>query len=693
MATSKKTTIRVFMDLELYKAEKLNQKGSSLRKSIQNNNTPILDLLVREALQNSLDAKDSVKTHKYVNVDFTVGDFDRKAMERELPGVCFSGKDWGKRFIAVRDSYTNGLTGDYEDKSSNLFKLVYGIMEAQQAAGAGGSWGIGKTIYFRVGTGLVIYYSRVKCGDHYESLLAADFVEDETGRDAILPPVDGVRYGIAFWGKMIRGKDSVKETRDERTIGRMLEAFGLEPFENDTTGTVIIIPYINEEALLKDNVTIDDEGAAYDSPWWMDNVPDFIRISVQRWYSARLANRKYIGKYLNVSVNGMPITKRDMEPFFKLTQALYNKAALTIANSEDAETVSFPDTEIFCEEIRVNKQIYPNEAGRIAFAKVSREQLGMVSPDNNPSPYVYVKSSYDEDDFGKPIIMYCRKPGMVVSYEIKDSGWVSGIPDTGEGEFLVGFFVLNSDPLLQDIDSEMTLEEYVRKTEKADHCAWEDCALGTVKPYILAKIKRNVARKVAAAYEAPVEEDDKSEDSGLGTLLGRILLPPEGFGRRPSQTPAREPGTESTTHRNIRYTYFVSEFTPDGIVVSLRASTGKRSASSFGFEFKMDSVTGPISAATWEEEMCLDLPFVLENVGLTVNRLDGKRLGTEHLVNEPGESSFGQLELQGITSGKGSWHGLSAMFADGASHQFDVDLTLTVSVARKDVKPVLTFDV
>ena len=131
------------MDIERYKAEKLNQKGSSLRKQIQNNTTPVLDLFVREAVQNSLDARDDNSKSRSVNVDFTVGSFNRAAMEKELEKVDFaSKKDWGNKFIAVRDSNTTGLTGRYEEKSSNLFKLVYGIMEAQTASGAGGSWGI-----------------------------------------------------------------------------------------------------------------------------------------------------------------------------------------------------------------------------------------------------------------------------------------------------------------------------------------------------------------------------------------------------------------------------------------------------------------------------------------------------------------------------------------------------------------------
>ena len=687
------------MDIELYKADKLNQKGSSLRKQIQNNTTPVLDLLVREAVQNSLDARDNSSKSSSVNVEFTVGSFNRATMEKELERVDFaSKKNWGNKFIAVRDSNTTGLTGRYENKGSNLFKLVYGIMEAQKASGAGGSWGIGKTVYFRVGTGLVIYYSRVKTDDGYESLLAADFVEDEARKDALLPAVDGEKYGIAFWGKKIRGKDSVKECRDSKAVTRMLKAFDIKPFEEDETGTVIIIPYINEKALLKNNVTSED-GSGTSSPFWTKDVAEYLRISVQRWYSARLANRKYQGKYLNVKVNGKSIRQSDMEPFFQVTQALYNKAALTLADSTEADLVTIPDTEIFCEEIRINSQINPNTAGIISFAKVSRRQLGMTPPDNCPSPYVYVNSVLDEDDFGKPVIMYCRKPGMVVSYEVKDSGWVSGIPATEDDEFLIGYFVLNQEPLLQNVVENLSLEDYVRKTEKADHAAWEDVDLTpefTVtggKPTIISKIRKNVARKVAGAFAVEEDEEEKTSDSGLSTLLGRILLPPEGFGRKPSQSPAKAPGENpSTTHKNIRFSYHVSEFTPDGMKVELHATSGKRSAEVLGFEFKMDSVAGPISAASWEEETSLDVPFTLKEVEIKVNKLDGRKSGACCLVDDPGDDTAAPLKFGRLLSKASGWYGLSIEFLDGTAHQFDINMTLDVAVSRKDVKPVLSFD-
>lgn len=156
------------MQIEIAEPGRMTQTGSSLIRLIQNNNMPVLDLLVREAVQNSLDARKA--NSKYVEVDFLTGTFSSDQLGNELEQLRKPlHKRFGKgdyEYIAVRDSHTVGLTGvmDYkkvkDNTYGNLLKLVYEICKPQETEGAGGSWGIGKTVYFRIGIGLVIYYSR-----------------------------------------------------------------------------------------------------------------------------------------------------------------------------------------------------------------------------------------------------------------------------------------------------------------------------------------------------------------------------------------------------------------------------------------------------------------------------------------------------------------------------------------------------
>ena len=687
------------MKIELYSAQKLSLKGSDLQKMIQNKDMPILDLLVRESVQNSLDAKDDDSPSRFVTVEFNYGDFNREALNAELEGINLSSKPlWGNRYLAISDKNTVGLTGKFDDKKSNLYKLVFGIMDAQQASGAGGSWGIGKTVYFRVGVGLVIYYSRIKnVSGGYETLLSAAFVEDETSDTALVPPVNGQKYGIAWWGdEIFPNSRTIRETRNQKSIDRILQAFDLPPYKGAETGTRIIIPFIDEQFLLSHNQPAREDGTL--APFWMSNLRDYLRISVQKWYIARLNNKKYLyGKYLNLSINGKAIDPGSIEPFFKLTQNLYNKAALTIAKSADAESIKYVDADINTFDVRIYSEINPNEVGQCAYVKVNRKQLGMTPPDNCPSPYEYVNSAVDEDDFGKPIVMFCRKPGMVVSYKTEGK-WVEAIPKSSADEYIIAWFVLNSQPKLTSAD--ISVEDYIRKSEMADHCSWDDCALDSQKPTIITKIKRSVSRKLAKAFEEAKDDGDKTADTGLGTLLGRLLLPPEGFGGRPT-LPSPPPGPiegggsglggSSTTRNSVRYKYSIVKYTPTGMLLQMSVSTGKKKTSVFGFSLEMDSIKGSISADNWKNDLRLPLPFSLDSVKMSIKKVDEDNKEAVWTIQKGGGSQYGRITVKQINTKDGEWYGLNFAFSDDESHAVDLVLYLDITIHRKDIKPVLSF--
>lgn len=132
--------------------------------------------------------------------------------------------------------------------------MIYEISKPQEAEGAGGSWGLGKTVYFRVGIGLVVYYSRILNEEGiYESRLAASLVENEMNADSLIPALPGKsKRGIAWWGQEI-GSNKTKPITDEKYIEKILNIFEIEPYEGDLTGTTIIIPYIDEQMLLENN--------------------------------------------------------------------------------------------------------------------------------------------------------------------------------------------------------------------------------------------------------------------------------------------------------------------------------------------------------------------------------------------------------------------------------------------------------
>lgn len=200
------------MKIEIAEPGRMTQSGSSLLKLIQNNDMPVLDLFVRESVQNSLDAKND--TDRYVTVKFKSGEFVKEKLNKELEGITdalnirYSNEKY--EFISIMDTNTVGLTGKlhYDDindnRYGNLLKLIYEISKPQDAEGAGGSWGLGKTVYFRVGMGLVLYYSRIKKEDgSYESRMAACLVEDENNENSLIPQYQekskrGIAWSMSF---------------------------------------------------------------------------------------------------------------------------------------------------------------------------------------------------------------------------------------------------------------------------------------------------------------------------------------------------------------------------------------------------------------------------------------------------------------------------------------------------------------
>ena len=116
------------MEIEIAEHGRMTESGSSLLRLIQNNNIPLLDLLVRESVQNSLDA--AKEKAKSVNVEFVTGKFDAAALnahfdritqklDKKYPSAYGDHYD----FIQIKDSGTNGLTGpvSYDDVENNQF--------------------------------------------------------------------------------------------------------------------------------------------------------------------------------------------------------------------------------------------------------------------------------------------------------------------------------------------------------------------------------------------------------------------------------------------------------------------------------------------------------------------------------------------------------------------------------------------
>lgn len=685
------------MKIEIAKEGRMDMSGQGLLRAIQNNSMPLLDLFVRESVQNSLDAG-TAKTG-FVQVDFGIGQFDCMDLAYEFEGISDAliqqYREDNNKYIYVKDRNTEGLTGPmhFSDKvvsnSRNLLKLVYEIAKPQENKGAGGSWGYGKTIYFRVGIGLVIYYSRIKMDDgSFQSRLAACLVEDEKRPDALLndPHLKSHR-GLAWWGDLYEFSSSgaseigTVPVTDEQTIGRILDVFGIERYIGEETGTAIIIPYIDEEKLLKNNIGSDVKNVP-----WLSSVESYLRIAIQRWYIGRLNNPTYtkIQKqpWLKITVNGEGITTEEMaEPFIEI-QKLYN-LALTGEKRNDT---------YHCQAIPLRKYFRNTTSGYIAYKMYSPEEMGMCPPVNNPNPFFFVKNEDGTDDLkdGDVILTYFRKPGMAVTYDTGGE-WVNKIKLNNEksGDVLIAVYVLNSsnrfaDKQIKDLE---TIEDYFRASEKADHTSWYDINVNDTYPRLLAKIQQGIRKRINESYKE-AQKIPEQESSSLSKMFGEYFLPPQGFGKRAGRKPKpKRKEKEVVKHKDIKVTVREDQIKLNGqkMIMPVTFEVGKP-VNSFSFLLEVSADGKSIPISQWRDKVGLIVPFEINSVKVKTVQTDKRIVEKNFTLKDQIEGKSFRMEI--LKNVFGDYYGINL-----TSAYKDIMITMDIIIEINDFAAEMKYQI
>ncbi|WP_404354879.1 hypothetical protein LG291_14585 [Cytobacillus firmus] len=622
------------MKIEIAGFSKMSQTGSSLLKSLQNNNLPVLDLLIRESIQNSLDAALPADQYDSVIVDMGIRDVNVHSLGKHFEGIEDT---LNERFASthpkslyIRDKNTTGLTGNIDYRSGlqeagNIYKLIYGISLPQTQEGAGGSWGLGKTVYFRLGIGLVIYYTRIQKADNtYEERLAATLVENEESKISILPKDTGWNRGIAWWGQELeQGKDSTIPITDTAEIHDILQSLHIEPFKDEETGTTVIIPFINEELS-----QITTEGTP---PWWETSIESYLKIAVQRWYAPRLDNPRFpYGKWLDFKINGQSLKSEKLEPAFREIQYLYNKAANPLSKDEK-QLLEKNNVHIYDVNLRgivkPSQEDRPN-GGVVAFKKYTQKELGMVRPVNALSPFEYINRENISDTMNSPIVTYVRKPGMLINYEIS-SEWCTNI-EVNKDEYLLAIFVPNS--FSQLITNTIpTLEEYLRKSEEADHASWSNLQIDGKSTRLVSSIKNSVRKALSSVFKQKEKKQDPYGTTMLAKKFGKILLPPSGYGKRYNGATPTKPipsGSNTSSKRKDSFTLKNQHYNKDGNLIAnfLLKLTPKVKETSI--ELIVQSETGVINPNDWENEKSgIGTAFPIEIKDICINKINDSVVG------------------------------------------------------------------
>lgn len=605
----------------------MQESGAFLLRALQNEETPLLDLLVRESVQNALDAGRDGNQAEPVSVDFHIREHSLDA----ITSTFSEGLDLqmlAKRYLRtpklleIRDSGTEGLTGPMtfdsvgaDGQHGNFLKLVFEIGRTRVDEGAGGSWGLGKTCYFRMGAGLVIYYSRINTAEGYEERLVASLVEDENREDRLQLKT---QTGIAWWG----ANESLQAITAPEHIQEILKAFGTQSFTGKTTGTAIIIPLLKENLL----PVFDEEGGRV--PWWYNSYEDYVNVAIQRWFSARLDNPFFSsGRYLRASVSGKEIASRDMLPIFRVSQCLYDRAIGEAPEKEDYLTaIGVNNNDVLCRAIQLRGEFIGNgNAGWLLAVTITPHQLHMDAPDNVPSPETCIFSKADSGPPHRPIMTFMRSPGMSICWDdsIDSRGWAGGFPGFADGRYVIGLFLPDSERELLPSEARglrptvQNLEGYLRSCERADHAAWIDVNGGRV----VEKIRAQCGRALKDFGVLPQPSVTVKPLMRMSRKLAELVLPSRGFGgdgrfgkATPRTTFVQSSKSKGCTTLSPELEIMEIRYAASAIVMKWCLRWGMvQPDMPREITVSVDSEAGPITFDAWFESGLGAFPFRLES--------------------------------------------------------------------------------
>lgn len=631
--------------------------GGGILKALQNDTMPEIDLFIRESIQNSADAALKMKGG-FSRIEFKIGSFSPKKLNAELEVVSHEldrqHPEAEARYIEVRDSKTAGLTGPVTIKEAqsledhgNYFKLIFESGEEQTnstAGQAGGSWGYGKSVYYRAGIGLVMYYSRISPS---ESRLIFAMIENKKNKNSVLRKAAPDSVGRAWWG-ILPAKTKGKKTdpgtdilpiTDESEIERILNIFDLEPFQKKETGTSIVIPYIDEkrflEGIFPDDCGVNDD--VIDLCSWRNHLEEYMKLSASRWYAPKIGNKSLNAfpehKWLDVRINDVAIRSKDMNPIFQLAQELYSSALYANANMEYA-------MDNFCNEIEVvkipSRRIQGGVAGHAAVARIPFAKLQRLDCPQNPRIYLRLFSFKNEND---PIVMFSRTPGLILDY--KNAGpWAQKILRSEEEEvYTFVFFAPICDREIKAVDTGkdgldglngLPLGEYLRRCEKSDHMNWED----STGVNIITNIQGQIASKINAKIKPLSVVSGATASVSLANRLGRRLLPSLKEEKKRGRGGSGGEGGGSTTTKNLKMTIEPPSFYGDCTEVpfQLLFSNSRKSAS---FElFVQDESGATLGAKQWRDLFGTAFPMSISSIEACKSQTDAGRGAIAPFTND-----------------------------------------------------------
>jgi len=256
-----------------------------------------------------------------------------------------------------------------------------------------------------------------------------------------------------------------------------------------------------------------------------------LALAIQKWYCPLLENGSYQhGHSLVAKVNGKNAWAHPF-PVFNLVHE---------ANSVSLEDLPAKGWKI--QDVRINATFESPIVGKLAFRDLDDADLGMCPPDNHVHPFRHLGIDGTEDSGCKIIGAYRRKPGMILTWNDKDMFGPNVRRRDSERNSIFLFFPISdlkfSETFLRRFnpkDKIIALEDYLRKTEKADHMKWTDLQGFDVISRISKGIERIMTSHLEREQHIPSPQKIPLD---LSRAIADLILP-EGWsndGAHPAQS-------------------------------------------------------------------------------------------------------------------------------------------------------------
>jgi hypothetical protein len=553
-----------------------------------------LDLLVRELVQNSLDARlpgKEVAIHIVVQdnnlprVDALQEFLGQSDAFQLKPTDHLIGRVAGKRLL-VRDTGTTGLTGAPEilremsglDEAvgDNLLKFMHLDLTHPTVESRGGSHGKGKLAAYDAGFGLVVVYSRVKQDQRFIDRLSARWLH--LSNDC--PILDKVQSRTQLWW-LKQGKvwDQPVIGSDSSDMRHWLKRLGFPEFEAGETGTCVLVPFLDPDVL----------GVAAESTGF---ERDFER-AVRRWYGARIANgasdaRSGLGARsrqsderpadtgrLSVFVNDEPVSAGELE---NLEREMYLACLDKNERNVRIKGIGVPV------EVRFHKATIKRTelSFTFAWARVPQQLSMHVNPSFlpprgyglGPSQSVYVTSM--------------RALGMAMS-------WSPGlIENSGDTDIILGIVMPG------DASSELILKE----SETPEHSSWgPENSQNGIRTAVREFVRESIGLQVPSAPRAQTSDVSASRYFGMALGLfgteGTRRIATSKSGRRVGEPrkrkdPVRVESGLDFDHDGVKVFYCVHDRKRKLVDLELAVWSGKEWVTERDWRNKFDKLDFPV---------------------------------------------------------------------------------------------------